>query len=196
MQMYYNQNMNTLTFFLSEYKSIITIIHVLGVVIGMGAALMSDFLFSFFSHNKKLSHSETYILRLLGNIVWVGLLITTISGFGIFLTDIEAYQISTKFLVKMSILAILLLNGYILHRYISKSMIKIGFLSLDKFTRLRKISFACGSISLISWVSVLALGVLNSVTFPYKTLMGMYFIVISIGIIVSITIEKNTLERK
>jgi uncharacterized membrane protein len=181
--------------FLSEYKVIITIIHILGVVIGMGTALVSDFLFSFYAHNKKLSHSETYTLKLLSNLVWGGLVIITISGIGLFLSDIEKYMESTKFLVKMSILAVLVLNGYVLNRYVSKSMIKRGFLSYQKYTGMRKLAFACGAISVISWLSVLALGVINKSYVSYSSLLGLYGVVIVGSIIIALIVEKNTFEK-
>lgn len=182
--------------FLSEYKVIVTIIHILGVVIGMGAAFVSDFLFSFYSHNKKLSHSETYTLRVLSNIVWFGLIIITLSGIGLFLSDIEKYMASTKFLAKMSILVILVLNGYVLNRYISKSMIKRGFLSYHKYTGLRKLAFACGAISVISWLSILSLGVTSQIHLPYLVLIELYGTIVVGGIIIALIVERNTFENK
>lgn len=182
--------------FLSEYKVILTIIHILGVVVGMGTALVSDFLFSFYSHNKKLSHSETYTLKILSTIVWFGLIIITVSGVGLFLSDIETYIVSTKFLAKMSILAILVLNGFILNRYISKVMMKRGFLSYHKYTGLRKLAFACGSISIISWLSVLSLGVTSKIHLSYPALIELYGVVVVGGIIIALIVEKNTFENK
>ncbi|MCF7865403.1 MAG: hypothetical protein K9M11_02770 [Candidatus Pacebacteria bacterium] len=182
--------------FLSEYKVIVTITHLLGVVIGMGAALVSDFLFSFYSHDKRLSQTEKYTLNLLSNIVWTGLIIITLSGIGLFLSDIEKYLVSTKFLVKMSILAVLVLNGYVLHRYISKSMIKRGFLSFHKYTGLRKLAFACGAISVISWLSVLALGIIDKVHLSYSALMNLYTAIIAGSIVIALIVERNTFEEK
>lgn len=182
--------------FLSEYKAIITITHILGVVVGMGAALLSDFLFSFYSHDKKLSRSETSTLKILSNIVWFGLIIITLSGIGLFLSDIEKYLESTKFLAKMSILTVLVLNGYILNRYISKAMTRRGFLSYHKYTGLRKLAFACGSISIISWLSVLSLGVTSKIHLPYSALIELYGVVIIGGIIIALIVEKNTFENK
>lgn len=182
--------------FFAEYKVIVTIIHILGVVVGMGAALVSDFLFSFYSHDKRLSQSEKNTLNLLSNIVWTGLMIITLSGIGLFLSDIEKYLTSTKFLVKMSILVVLVLNGYVLHRYISKSMIKRGFLSFHKYTGLRKLAFACGAISVISWLSVLSLGVISKVHLSYSSLMTLYTAIITGSIIIALIVEKNTFENK
>lgn len=188
-------NMDYVYNFLSEYKVIITITHILGVVVGMGAALVSDFLFSFYSHDKRLSRSETYTLGLLSNIVWTGLIIITVSGIGLFLSDIEKYLESTKFLAKMSILAVLVFNGYVLNRYISKSMIKRGFLSFHKYTKLRKLAFACGAISVVSWLSVLSLGVVSKIHLPYEALMEIYGTVIIGAIVISLIVERNTFEN-
>lgn len=182
--------------FIFEYKAAFTIIHLLGVVVGMGAALVSDFLFSFYSHDKRLSPFEKNTLNLLSNIVWTGLMIITVSGIALFISDIEKYLVSTKFLVKMSILAVLVLNGYVLHRYISQSMIKRGFLSYHKYTGLRKLAFACGAISVISWLSVLSLGVLHRVHLSYSALMSVYGVIVAGSIIIALIVERNTFEEK
>lgn len=178
----------------AEYKTLLTIIHVLGVVMGMGAALMSDMLFSFFGHNKKLSHTETRTLTLLSRVVLVGLVIIILSGIGLFLSDVSKYLVSVKFLVKMTIMLVLLANGFILHVYISKLMIKRGFLSDHKYTGARKLAFSCGAISVVSWFSLCILGVLKSVPVSYPTLMSMYAFVIVGAIIVALIVEKKTFE--
>ncbi len=177
------------------YQMFITIVHVLGVVIGMGAALISDFLFSFYAHNKKLSHFETRTLRVLSNTVIFGLCIIIVSGVGIFLLDIDKYMNSTKFLAKMTILLVLIINGFILHSYISKSMIKKGFLSLHKYTNIRKLAFACGATSIVSWCSLMSLGVIDSITFSYTTLITIYISILVFSILISLIVESITFEK-
>lgn len=180
--------------FCESNKIFFTIAHVIGVIIAMGSALVSDLLFSFYGHDKKLSQSETKTLNLLSTVVWGGLVVITISGLGLFLSDHVRYLASVKFMVKMSIMIVLVLNGYVLHRYVSKKMIKRGFLSNHKFTGIRKVAFACGAISVISWFSVCILGILSSVPLSYGIMMGMYGAIILAGIIIALIVEQKTFE--
>jgi hypothetical protein len=178
----------------AEYKVLFTLVHVIGVVIGMGAALMSDMLFSFYGHNKKLSHSETYTLTLLSRVVLGGLVIIFFSGIGLFLSDVSYYLVSVKFLAKMTIMIVLLINGFILHKYISGLMTRRGFLSNHRYTGSRKLAFACGAVSVVSWFSLCALGILESVPTTYTLLMSLYTSVTLGAIIVALIVEQKKFE--
>ena len=155
---------------------------------------MSDALFSFYSHNKKLSHSEIHTLRILSRVVWGGLLIIVLSGAGLFLSDVPRYIVSVKFLVKMTVMVVLLVNGWILHKYISALMIKRGFLSDHKYTGARKLAFICGAISVVSWLSLCVLGVIDSLPFTYLTLMSAYLVIVGGAIIAALAIERKKFE--
>ena len=75
--------METINFF-TEIKPVSTIFHVLSAVVGMGAALMGDFLFNFYSKDKILNQTEIQTLNVLSKIVWYGLLLLLISGLMLF----------------------------------------------------------------------------------------------------------------
>lgn len=182
-------------YFFVAAKVPFTILHVVSVVFGMGAALMSDTLFTFYGKDKKLSPGEIKTLRLLSRLVWWGLVVIAISGVGLFLSDVAKYSQSIKFLAKMTILCVLLLNGYVLHRFIWKHVIKRNFLKDQRENTMRRIDFMCGSISVLSWLSVCTLGVLDHLTLPYTTIILFYGIIIAIGITASQIIERRTFER-
>lgn len=181
--------------FFAYIKIPMTILHVLSVVFGMGAALMSDMLFNFYSKDKKLSFGEVKTLSLISNAVWFALIIIILSGGGLFLSNIPKYIVSVKFLAKMSIMLVLLINGFILHKYIWKQVIKEHFLTDPTKTRARQKAFMGGAISVISWISVCSLGVIDSIPYTYWQVMLAYFGIIIFGIITAITIEKATFEK-
>ena len=172
-----------------------TIVHVISVVFGMGAALISDILFTFYSEDKKLSSTEIKTLRLLSNIVWIGLVVIAMSGVGLFLSDIPKYIQSVKFLAKMSILVVLLVNGYVLHKYIWKHVIARNFLVSKEKSHMRKLAFACGAISMLSWITVCCLGVLDKVSISYGVLMGGYAVLIIGGVMTALLVEHREFER-
>lgn len=171
-----------------------TIVHVFSVVFGMGAALVSDVLFSFYGKDKKLNWTEIKTLSILKDIVFYSLILISTSGIIIYLSDIERYLDSDKFLAKMSILLVLLLNGLVLNRYIWTRLLKRDFFTSQKERIVRKLSFICGSISVVSWLSVCALGVLDRLPIDYCTIIAIYTIVTIFGMIVSVIVEKRELN--
>lgn len=180
-----------ITNFFSEIKTISTILHVGSAVVGMGAALMGDLLFNFYSADKKLNRTEIKTLDLLSTIVWFGLLALALSGIMLFLSDPARYMASEKFMAKLTILAVLVINGFFLSKKIWPRLIKAGFLTDKKERRTRRIAFACGTISVVSWVSVLVLGILDRAPLPYPYLIGIYVFILFCGINVALRIEKK-----
>ena len=171
-----------------------TVVHVIAVVLAMGAALTSDILFSFFAKDKDLNPTEISTLSILSKIVLGGLIIVGLSGAVLFLSNIEKYSHSAKFLAKMSILAVLLINGYVLNKYIWPHLLKKDFFIAESERNTRRIAFACGAVSVISWLSICTLGVLDRLPISYTVIMSMYLAVIIFGIFVALVIEKRELN--
>ncbi|MEN9551763.1 MAG: hypothetical protein RI935_140 [Candidatus Parcubacteria bacterium] len=182
--------MTSITFF-AIYKQLFTILHVLCVIIGMGAALVTDILFSFFASNKTLSSFEIKIIRLLSKVVTLALVGIVLTGITIFLSDPLRYMASAKFLTKMSIVLILCINGYLLHRFIFSRLSEKDFLIKRKTSSVRKMSFVLGAVSLISWVSAMSLGVLDKINLSYTTAFSLYLVVLVFGAMISQVIAKK-----
>ncbi len=180
--------------FFQEFKIIATVIHIIGVVFGMGGALVSDLLFSFFSKDKKLNKTEISVLVILKEVVFYGLIVIAVSGIAIFLSDIEKYSHSTKFLAKMSILLILLINGVVLNKYIWPHVINRNFFTLKKERNIRKLAFVCGAVSVISWLSLCTLGSIPKLNMSYGSIFLIYFLIVLFGIVISLFIEKRELN--
>lgn len=175
--------------FFKDIKTVATIAHVFSAVCAMGAALASDVLFNFYRTDKKLSYMELRTLATLSRFVWYGLIAIIISGVAIFLSDPAYYLASSKFLAKMTIVGILIVNGFIIDRFIWHHLSHTEFLVSKKEKTVRRAAFICGTISVISWTSVLSLGVLDSVRFSYGAIMGVYGSTIFIGALAALIIE-------
>ena len=182
--------------FFTGIKPFSTVVHVFGAVCAMGAALVSDVLFTFYAADRRLSRMEVRTLAILSRIVWYGLLIIAVSGAAIFLSDPERYLVSSKFLAKMTSTAVLVINGAVLGAFVSPHLMHAGFLTARREALVRHVAFACGAVSVISWVSVLTLGVLDGVRSSYGSLMGMYGIVLAIGIVSSLLAGTFAFGRK
>lgn len=153
-------------------------LHVLSVVCGMGAALVSDFLFNFYTKDKELSKTEISTLSTLSKVVLITLPLIMLTGAGIFLSNTDKYLHSAKFLVKMTLMAILLINGFILDKYIWSHLLNKKFFTSPNEKKFRMLSFICGSTSIITWLFICTLGVLDSVTLSYWQLFGIYSVLL------------------
>ncbi len=175
--------------FFVESKDIFTLLHVIAVVIGLGGALISDILFTFFSHDRILNNRELRTLNNLSGIVWVSLVIIILSGIGIFFSHPEMYAQSAKFLSKMSIVALISINGYVLHRLVKPHLSRRSFLTSVHEMYARRTAFTCGAISLVSWLSALVLGLMKRVPYSYLEIMSLYVFVVIVSIIVARSVE-------
>lgn len=183
--------MESINFFI-ENKTLFTIIHLLGVVMGMGSALISDILFNFYSKDRKLNETERSTLILLSNIVWISLVFIILSGTALFLSDPQKYMISQKFISKMFIMVVLLVNGLFLHKLVSPHFSDRGLLKFKNLRNTRQIAFACGAVSLVSWTIVCILGVLKSIPYKFTDFLLGYLVFTIIAIIISLIIEMKS----
>lgn len=183
--------MQAIEFFV-ENKTLFTIVHVLSVIIGMGAAIVSDLLFNFYSADKKLDKKEARTLEFLSSVVWISLLFIIISGFGLFFSDPPKYLVSNKFISKMSIMVVLLANGVFLSKFISPHFSDTGLLKFKKTRTLRQIAFVSGAISISSWFIVCILGLLQTIPFHFSEFLAGYVTFIFAAGIIALIVEKKT----
>jgi uncharacterized membrane protein YwzB len=185
--------------FFGEYKHISVIVHVLAVIVGMGAALVSDILFNIFIKDKKIQPHENKTLGILSIIVWISLLFIVTSGGALFMSDPIKYSQSVKFLVKMTIVGVIIINGYAFWRLIHPALRKIDFTDNNmhhKYVKIRKASFAMGAVSLASWLSAFVLGMLGHIPLTYLEAITGYILVCFGGILFSQIVEYKVTHRK
>lgn len=161
------------------------ILHLLGVAVGAGAALTGDLLFFVALSDKKISKDEFNILKSTSTFVWIGLTLLVFSGIGLFTLNSVELLSSSKFLAKMTIILILMINGLIFgvkHLPIIES--RIG----KKFFGRRKVKpneysllFASGVVSVVSWVYAIVLGVFANLPFSYSFIMSTYLVALFVG---------------
>ena len=172
------------------------IFHLLGVVLGAGGAFMSDAMFFSSAKDGQISEMEIRFLKLASRVVWIGIIILVISGALIFLEDTEKYLNSSKFLAKMTIVGIIILNGVIFHishipflyRHTNLHMC----LSKEVKDRMPGL-IVSGVVSMISWLSALVLGSLKTVPYSYFVIMGFYLAVLALGISFALLFKKYIL---
>jgi hypothetical protein len=160
-------------------------IHLLGVVLGLGATTVVDIMFIHFIQNLKIARRESVIMHLLSQMIILGLILIILSGAAIFMTDIEGYLDSSRFMMKMTAVLVAAVNGLALNLYVTPKMEKISLTEneIGRHEKLKNISFALGGISIVSWYSAFFLAMIKDLgEFSYGTLLIAYLILLGLAI--------------
>lgn len=179
-------------------KQIFTSLHIIGAVIGAGAAFMSDATFLKSIRNRNIDKIEFSFLNLFSKFVWGGLGLIVLSGVGLFALHPDVYIASSKFLAKMSIILIIVLNGVLFHAlhipYIKKSWNQKLFSFVPKGEG--AVIALSGAVSLVSWMSALVLGSWRNVPYGYLDIMAVYVFIVSCGMVGALFTLKKMLTRE
>ena len=142
-------------------NTIFLIAHLIGIALGAGGAYMSDVLFF---HDRSIP-----TLKLASRVVWIGLAIIVLSGIGLFSLNAAGYLHSAKFLLKMTVVLVIAINGYVFHR------VHMPKLEQGIFTRGLAVS---GAISITSWTLAIILGALSHISVSYLFGLGLYVLLL------------------
>lgn len=179
---------------LTEYKSYVVLLHLVGFALGVGGATISDILFLRFLKDFKISEEEKSILKLMSQVVWFALLIIVISGIGLFLPESERLLDSAKFLVKMIVVSVIILNGAVLNLLVTPKLLTISWktnsINVKSASRMSNIAFAAGSVSFISWYTAFFLGFAKNVPYTFEQLILTYIGALLLGIVGSQIFKK------
>ena len=158
-----------------DFKTLYTILHIIGVAIGAGGAFAADRIFWESVRDKKISATEKRFLILASSSVWIGLTVLVVSGVGLFLIDPDYYINSDKFLAKMTVVGVIVLNGASFHlKHIPGIIANRGTMSAAVF--------ASGGISATSWIYAIVLGSLHKIPYSYLLIMAAYGGVVAVGV--------------
>lgn len=186
--------------FLQENFRYIVGLHLVGIVLGFGAALMADIFFFKFLKDRKVTEDQVKILKVFSKIIWVGLGIIIFSGLLLFLSNIEFYLNSAKFLTKMSVIGVIVINGLVLNFAVTPKLTSISFTAGkdedNKMQNARSLAFASGAISAVSWWTAFILGVLQFSPAPFPIMFGTYLIILASAVIMSQVVCKLFISGK
>jgi len=186
--------------FLSEYKTVIAVFHALSAALGMGTVIVTDVFFMKFLKDYKISASEADILDTLSQIVWFALGVLVLTGVGLFLPTTAEYLVKTKFVAKIIVLGVIIVNGVLLNLFVAPKLVKISFGedSVDhphQMHHLRRLAFAFGAVSIVSWLSVFILGSLRSLPLSVGQILLIYIIIVLCAVIGSQLFERKVRHR-
>lgn len=154
-------------FFIS-IKPVMVVIHALGAAVGLGAVVVTDALFFSFLKNFKISPKEDSVLRTVSLVIWGAIGVLLITGIGLYLSGPLDYLAKSKFLIKVIVFVIIVINGVLLNWILTPFLKKIAFGPIFttpslKIRLLRRLAFASGALSITSWLVVFLLGSVRSI---------------------------------
>ena len=177
--------------------TIAVIVHLAAAAVGVGGATVSDVLFTRFLRDDRISKFEEQTLRTLHPVLWIALAFLIVSGIFLVLGNPERYLSSSKFQLKIIVVAIIALNGVFLHTSISPKLQKLGFGGRHsahhegELIHLRRAAFASGAVSLTSWYCALILGALRSIPLSLLVGAGAYLTLLLAAVAVGLSMERR-----
>ncbi len=171
-----------------ELKSVLIIIHLLGLALGVGAATLLDLLIMRFMIFGKISRQHLQIVDITSQVVVVGLGLLWFSGLA-FLTYyyffVPENLTNQKIYAKMTIVLALTINGHMIHHYVLPLLREnLGRRLFSGVTsRQRMVMLTAGAISATSWYIPLALGVMRELNFSSGINILIVYVVLLMGAI-------------
>lgn len=182
-----------------DTKTIYTIIHVFGAIVGAGGAFVSDGMFFETIRDGRVAKRELDFMKLGGKFVWFGLALLFVSGLLLLSTDSARYLSSDKFIAKVVIVTIIVINGVIFHSiHIPHIRNHLGIKLSESVTFHKKSSFIMmsGALSFVSWVSTVILGSLQHVPYHYTEILSVYVVCVTLAMIVALSMKNRMLHIK
>jgi hypothetical protein len=151
----------------SSWRLIALYPHLLACCVALGGIIVSDA--KFVLSKGQLKETDRIFLHELSKIVSLALLILWITGLSIIMIDFAHWPswaelaAKPKLIAKLTVVTILTINGYLLHRMVLPTFTSTVQLSSIKTARLRTM-FALGAISGTSWLFAAFLGIAKPLT--------------------------------
>ncbi|WP_152579230.1 hypothetical protein [Bosea sp. LC85] len=173
----------------SLLKSAIKVLHLLGIILGLGAATVLDLVIVKFLVSGKIKADQIAIVKFVTGIVSAGLAVLWLSGI-LYLVHYAAFDPAKlwnqKVWAKIAIVGVLTINGYFIHHTVMPLLEKqIGrslFAGLSRKQVAMMLVF--GTVSATSWYVPLILGAMPHFNFivPAPRLLVAYAIILGIAI--------------
>ena len=167
------------------------IVHNIGFILGVGSATVADVMFFRSIKDGTVSAEEKGTMDVLTNIIWIGLAVLIVSGLALFIPEQARLAVSSKFLLKVIVVGVIVVNGILLNMFVGPYMRRLSFEGTVPARKFRRLAFALGGISFTSWYLAFFLGSLRSINIDFS------YAVIGYGVLlVAVIIGSQIMERK
>lgn len=171
------------------------LIHAIAAAIGLGTVFTTDYLIMKFLRDGRISEERARTLHHLSEVIWIAIVLLVSSGIYLAVTKAGILH-SSKFLLKLAVVGIVIVNGVVLNLFLTPRLHKIAFkegagLANDEPDRIRKIALFAGATSAFSWVLAFILGKFKAIPLSFAEALGYY-----LGILVVIAIVASLSKKK
>jgi len=155
---------------LARIKTGLLLLHLLGLVLGVGTATLLDLFIARSLHSGRFSEEQFEFIAFASRFVFAGILLLWISGLSFLLyyyfenpTGLE----NPKVWAKITIVAILSLNGFYIHKAVLPELKRnAGFSVFHGTSKVkRSMMLVSGAVSVVSWYAPLVIGTAKELSF-------------------------------
>ena len=163
---------------------ILIIMHIIGVAMGVGGAITTDVTFLRSIWDRTMTTGQLQLIEAISKVVVTGLGLLILSGASLVILHPHYLSLSDGidlFWVKMTIVTILSINGFVFHKKILPILRRHADKTLNSDEVRNKLWLLAitGGLSGISWFSVLILGVMmQAIDFPYLLIINVYLLAV------------------
>ncbi|MBS3093814.1 hypothetical protein J4456_04525 [Candidatus Pacearchaeota archaeon] len=173
-----------------EVYGIILVIHLLSVVVAVGAVTVTDYLHIAGHRQKKLAQELLDVYPLLSKLISTALILVIISG-TLLVYQKPEFLSKPLFQLKLSLVVILILNGLYLQKKIAP---QIMICTINPELCSEKVKYRAafaGILSLITWYAVTILALTKNFSYTVIQFVSVYLIVLCIAIGMTMYIENK-----
>lgn len=157
-----------------DLRTLVVISHIIGTVMGVGGVYIAAVMFFKTMRRGLIEQAELDMMNTVSQVVAIGIVILFFSGVALFMFDPDKYMGSSKFLVKMFIVVVILLNGIVLHRLqvpFLQRFVGLDLRATAEFQAKKALLLITGTTSVVSWTIAMVLGMLRGI--PYSLTTGL-----------------------
>jgi hypothetical protein len=148
----------------TPYHDLWLVLHLVTFALGTGTAIFNDILFVRALRRPATASWSGEQLAVASAVIWAALLFVVVSGVALTLPRADELLRSGRYLTKMAVVVVILVNGIRLHLVLlprlTEAFFRVGATSAGSaiLPTLRRQAFVAGAISSGSWLSAVALG--------------------------------------
>jgi hypothetical protein len=162
------------------------VVHLCGLVLGVGSATLLDLIIARFILMRGISYEHVYVVDFSAKVVTIGLGLLWISGIG-FLLHYGLFEPAKlqnpKIWAKIAIVAVLTINGFLVHFFVLPRIRKqVGKRLLDELSPIDcSLVLLAGTVSTISWYVPLILGAIPQLNYvvPAEAILSCYALLLT-----------------
>lgn len=175
-----------------DYMELLRVFHLIGLAFGVGGSVVADSLMGKAVLTNKIDDRQLGMMQHVGSIVTTGLIISVLSGIGfltVYALTSPELLLNPKLWAKLTVVAILSINGIVLHKVILPFLAsRLGQpLFTKQVVKQAHLTMSVGAISFVSWYTALILGSWAAFNFiySYALIFGIYVAVLTCALIVA-----------